>query len=385
MCKSRRSRSGFTLVELLVVIAIIGILVGLLLPAVQAAREAARRMSCSNNFKQVGIAIHNYHSAFKQLPVSGTGPSWNDERLGCSVALLPYIEQQGLWEDIANPLTTDAGIAFGPFGYRISNGQGRMFHNHTTYTPWHTQIPMYRCPSDTARARNSSAFSNVAYCYGDAILRVFYKPSNGSYDIGVDRGVFHRGTDKKFRDIVDGLSQTIMVGEIACYAGDKSIIGGVAHADEVPAPGNTTLGTDLTYCTNLVDPDRPLFWDTTTTIWQNGGSGSRGSRWMDALGMIGGFNTVLPPNKPSCGGIDNWGPEWEHGVWTVSSRHPGGCHVVLADGSVSFVTETIESGDQQADSVSRSFGNEGIESPYGLWGALGTCNGKEADVAIPNN
>src|SRR6056297_3197131 len=111
MMKSRRKR-GFTLVELLVVIAIIGILVGLLLPAVQAAREASRRMSCSNNFKNVGLAVHNYHSAFKQLPVSGTGPSWNNMRLGASVAILPFIEQQGLWEQVSNPHVSDAGIQF---------------------------------------------------------------------------------------------------------------------------------------------------------------------------------------------------------------------------------------------------------------------------------
>jgi prepilin-type processing-associated H-X9-DG protein len=244
-------------------------------------------------------------------------------------------------------------------------------------------VPTYRCPSDTARPRNSSAFTNVAYCYGDAILRVFYRPDNGSYDIGVDRGVFHRGTDKKFRDVVDGLSQTIMIGEIPGYTGDRSIIGGAAHANQTPGPGNTGLGQDLSLCTGLVDPNRPLFWAPGVTVWQNGGAGSRGSRWMDALGMIGGFNTVLPPNSPTCGGIGGWGPQWEHGVWTVGSRHPGGAHVVMTDGSVTFINESIDAGNPQAQSVSRSYGNPGIESPYGLWGALGTSNGKESDVSVP--
>ena len=111
MNRSSRNQRGFTLVELLVVIAIIGVLVGLLLPAVQAAREAARRMSCSNNFKQIGLAIHNYHSAYKQLPTQGSGtgiglnsPNWwqrgNDASKMCLsafVGLTPFIEQQALW------------------------------------------------------------------------------------------------------------------------------------------------------------------------------------------------------------------------------------------------------------------------------------------------
>jgi len=112
------NRQGFTLVELLVVIAIIGVLVGLLLPAVQAAREAARRMSCSNNFKQIGLAVHNYHSAYDQLPTQGSGtygqpvtdatlrqtPGQNRKELSWLVGLTPFFEQQALWEQISNPL-----------------------------------------------------------------------------------------------------------------------------------------------------------------------------------------------------------------------------------------------------------------------------------------
>ena len=116
MTKTRKA--GFTLVELLVVIAIIGILVGLLLPAVQAAREAARRMSCSNNFKQMGLAIHNYHSTYNRIPTHGVGttsfPSannawWaantlaNNRRLSVLVGILPFVEQQSIWDIVSNP------------------------------------------------------------------------------------------------------------------------------------------------------------------------------------------------------------------------------------------------------------------------------------------
>ncbi len=113
---------GFTLVELLVVIAIIGVMVGLLLPAVQAAREAARRMSCGNNFKQIGLGLHNYHAAYDRFPMGsgGTGTdasaatTTNQRRLSAFVALLPFVEQQALWEQISNPFV--GTMTFSPMG-----------------------------------------------------------------------------------------------------------------------------------------------------------------------------------------------------------------------------------------------------------------------------
>ena len=184
-------RKGFTLVELLVVIAIIGILVGLLLPAVQAAREAARRMSCSNNFKQIGIAIHNYHSAFKELPMHGAGTGspqggqapfgttdrtrdwWrnygdaNAWRLSYLVGLTPYIEQQGLWDEISNPSLVNAlapdvplTVAWPPMGPTMQFLQ---------YRPWVTEIPMFRCPSDPGVGLPAQGRTNYAACNGDSM------------------------------------------------------------------------------------------------------------------------------------------------------------------------------------------------------------------------
>ncbi len=118
----KNSRYAFTLVELLVVIAIIGVLIGLLLPAVQAAREAARRMSCSNNFKQIGLALHNYHAAYEKLPAAGSGTRQHTGRLGMLVTILPFIEQQGLWEMTSNPLQVPPGTTPAPTG--ASNDSG---------------------------------------------------------------------------------------------------------------------------------------------------------------------------------------------------------------------------------------------------------------------
>ena len=176
--------NGFSdrfLVELLVVIAIIGVLVGLLLPAVQAAREAARRMSCSNNFKQIGLGIQNYHSSFNQLPTNGTGTkqevsmanaTFQSTRLFASwmVGLLPFIEQQALWEQISNPstlVTAGQTLPAEVNGAWPSMGPCPWV---TTYVPWVTQVQAYRCPSDPSGALGPGQLgtSNYACSVGDA-------------------------------------------------------------------------------------------------------------------------------------------------------------------------------------------------------------------------
>ena len=197
MQRVRSSRQGFTLVELLVVIAIIGILVGLLLPAVQAAREAARRMSCSNNFKQIGIAVHNYHSAFKQLPVNGTGSArtastpnaTNDcNRLFLSwlVPILPYMEQQGLWDQISNRsvIAVNNGTPLGTGGVWQPMGPCPW---RTQYIPWVTQVPMFRCPSDPGQriAAGQLARTNYACNVGDAVDPLTTVASTTSVSSGI--------------------------------------------------------------------------------------------------------------------------------------------------------------------------------------------------------
>ncbi len=164
MKRTGKSRQpGFTLVELLVVIAIIGILVGLLLPAVQAAREAARRMQCQNNLKQLGLALHNYHDAYKKFVYrsGGTGPRPNGSGLNDSnrarrsgfISMLPFLEQGNMWNAIKAGDATHA-----PEGPRAWSGWG----------PWNTSPGYMRCPSDSGYS-NARRTNSYAFCTGDMV------------------------------------------------------------------------------------------------------------------------------------------------------------------------------------------------------------------------
>lgn len=216
---------GFTLVELLVVIAIIGILVGLLLPAVQAAREAARRMSCGNNVKQMALALHNYESAFKRLPPAlfghpVNGHTLDDDGFGWQVAILPFMEQDSLYQQI-NP-----------------NGQGGALGDQPTRNVFYpgipsphpggkSQVPAYRCPSSAL-----PDFVPASWVIpGDTVSRVIdpecalavgyatsdYKAAGGSCygDYGMMHALKENNASCRFADVTDGLSNTIAFGESA--------------------------------------------------------------------------------------------------------------------------------------------------------------------------
>lgn len=366
-------RSGFTLVELLVVIAIIGVLVGLLLPAVQAAREAARRMSCSNNFKQIGLSLHNYHSAHEQFPQQSGGtyffsPTNNQYSLSWIVGTLPFIEQQALWQQISNPLArkSDGSVRSPPFP-----AMGPVPWD-TNYAPWLTTVGAFRCPSDpTVGMAGQTGLSNYACCIGDAIQTTH---DGGVNSIGIVtdasvktrlRGVFEPRYPTHFRDILDGTSNTLMCGEIVTDAGNLEIISQPKFDQRNPF----FYDPQLCYSDN-VNPQRPQFWSNGDDT--GGDAQRRGTRWADGRPMYSSVNTVRPPNKESC----LWGGDGSDGTMTMGSRHQGGCHILMADGAVRFVTESIESGDQSRATLPKA-GIPGEPSPYGLWGALGTKAGRE--------
>ncbi|WP_442510148.1 DUF1559 domain-containing protein [Novipirellula sp. SH528] len=394
--KKKSGVAGFTLVELLVVIAIIGVLVGLLLPAVQAAREAARRMSCSNNFKQLGLGLHNYHAAYNKFSLAGAGTqpsvatdSWiasttgNNLRLSNLVGLLPFVEQQALWEQISNPYNKNGNV-FPPMGPTPEN---------SNYEPWATEIAGLRCPSDPGVGLPALGRSNYVACYGDsavvsntdvyqvsatAAFPYVITSGNSTAARAAARGVFARGQQLGIRDILDGTANTIAMGEIATYLGDKDIRTiSTAGTANVAA----TLRDNPSWCKDqtggtaaYIDPARPRFWSSGTTTAGIG----RGYRWAEVSPSFGVCTTILPPNREYCGA----GSDTRANITPMSSQHQGGVHVLMADGAVKFVTDSIEAGDAHAAQVhaggTAALNNTpGSQSPYGLWGALGSRANKE--------
>ena len=338
----KKSR-GFTLVELLVVIAIIGVLIALLLPAVQQAREAARRMQCTNNLKQLGIALHNYHDTFGKLPAmsGGSSPGGNHGRLSGFIGLLPFMEQRALWD-----------------AYASDNFSQDPWAN---WAPNNTQIAGLLCPSDSAPSSTGIGYTNYCFSAGDQPLYRFddANSSNDQTNSWDGRGMFARYNYKGFKDITDGLSNTVAMGERCIGVDGRKIKGGIVRVDNAFVDGGKA---------NRCMDTRGLggrYVDGATSYHTYSGK-----RWSDGCPAFVGLNTILPPNSPSC---TRWGNEKDKIYATPTSYHPGGVDTLFGDGSVSFTTDTIDTGNLTAD-----WENNG-PSPYGVWGAMGSRSG--GDVA----
>ncbi len=369
MFHSRASRRGFTLVELLVVIAIIGVMVGLLLPAVQAAREAARRMACSNNQRQLGLGLHNYHDTFNRLPVfvGGTGAGGdfgphgafspnhtNAFRQTGIVGLLPFIEQAPLYSQFA-------ANNFSPGGWvDVQN------------SPIYTKVPGLLCPSDGNSASRARAARNYMMSMGDWTMqhhdaaRNFRNP-RGPFGTSRQPGL---GWYSTFGSITDGLSNTIGFSERVVSDSIGRFKGGFAQSSGV-FPGTSTGAAAL--------PIVPLDCRSTVVlnnVYQTPSSGdATGLYWSDGATPANGFNTILPPNSPSC--ADPGSPTQESRlIAPPTSNHPGGALVCLLDGSVTFVSDSIDCGNLSLGLV------QGGRSNYGVWGALGSREGGET-VTLP--
>jgi prepilin-type N-terminal cleavage/methylation domain-containing protein/prepilin-type processing-associated H-X9-DG protein len=371
MRRFSRKHAAFTLVELLVVIAIIGILVGLLLPAVQAAREAARRMQCSNGVKQLGLALLNYESTFKALPPrkGGTGGAFvganrnnsNGNRLSGFVYLLPYMEQSPMYNLI------QGGDSTGIYNFAAASGGPTVAPGGPaawgSWVPWNVAPSMLSCPSDgpVFNAPTNTQTNNYAFCIGDT--------NNNALNIADSRGVFGSQRYTKFASLTDGTSNTITFSER--LKANFGITNVVANQIEI------TIGTATT-ATNILNVPAACY-NTASGRYFNAGQlvkGRFGSLWTDGQSERVCFNTILPPNKPGCttdsnGNADS-GANGQGLLIPASSRHTGGVNVGYADGSVHFIAETIDTGNLYVPEMSSG------PSPYGVWGALGSKSGGEA-------
>ncbi|QDV85349.1 DUF1559 domain-containing protein [Stieleria magnilauensis] len=315
-------QGGFTLVELLVVIAIIGILVGLLLPSVQAAREAARRMQCQNKLKQLGLAMHNHESAKKHFPAGvirkrwDQQPTWSEGHWGWGAVanLLPYLEQTGLYGN----LRLDMPLLGAPPTFPILDEHVDLVDK---------SIPALLCPSDLETVLDDRyAPENYVACLGSGLVSP--KTAAGS-DKEAD-GVFYANSFTKTRDITDGLSNTLAISE--------SIIGpGGAGPDGFVTSTRPVHTED--YWSALMPWVSPTLSDSACAGATSFGV-TRGNAWAPSSHLSGFFNAYLPPNSdvPDCMVHFSFSPGWI----AARSRHTGGVNVLLCDGSVRMVTESID-------------------------------------------
>ena len=340
--KKLEMESGFTLVELLVVIAIIGMLVGLLLPAVQAAREASRRMSCQNNVKQIGLAMHNYESANRYFPPAGimknitainTNASWSIHG-----RILPYLEQGNLYQRINLDLPWDDQAVLS-----------------------HLKLPVYTCPSDP----NSNNPRDVSPKLATPLFPTTYGFNLGSWLVfnpatgQAGDGVFGPNMKIGFNGVTDGTSNTLMVAEVKArqyYGRNEPVVGGLAMPAATEVAVAAKVPTTYAWC-------RP-----------NGHT-----EWPDARVHHHGFTTALGPNgklrlstvSNQCpAGVDiDYTSQQEatsstnptFAVITSRSYHTGVVNVGMVDGSVRTVSESVN---------------------LAAWRSLGTRNGGEVNADL---
>jgi prepilin-type N-terminal cleavage/methylation domain-containing protein/prepilin-type processing-associated H-X9-DG protein len=338
--RMKNHRAGFTLIELLVVIAIIAVLIALLLPAVQAAREAARRAQCVNNLKQIGLAMHNYHTVNDCFPPNGLpvvvstgGAPLDNASFSALTRLLLYTEQTALF-NAAN------------FAYGASNDTYGGAANSTVTT---ARLAVFLCPSDTPPTFQLSmyfavAVSGVAPGNSYPALMGSSLEYSGAMTGGPPNGVFaYAGPPIGLRDITDGGSNTVGFGEWKLGNGNSA---GFASPQDQICGGATIAGITRNTPTMSMPAGSAAFQAWLPTCAKNAQAGMHcgkyaglGANWAFDLPGITLGNILLPPNPqyPNCLMTASTGSDDFPGMNGISSRHPGGANVLICDGSVRFL------------------------------------------------
>jgi len=322
MVRLRLRRAGFTLIELLVVIAIIAVLIALLLPAVQQAREAARRTQCKNNLKQLGLALHNYHDTFRGFPM-GKNTTVNGQsatNFPAQARILPYLDQANLYSLINfNVASTDPSNA----------------------VAYNTTLPAFRCPSDAdMMAAVVGGRSNYYTNTGTDVINGLPGLTAGStnYGMGMPNGPIYQDSFTGIGDITDGSSSTALMSERRLGDGSNTIS---TPATDTFEPGTYPNSADeaLQQChaVNVLDLTKQ-------------GKSNGGVPWLNPDHTTTYYYHVLVPNDLSC----MYPPS--RVTTTANSRHTGGVHVLMCDGSVRFASSNID---------------------LNTWRAVGTRNGSE--------
>ncbi|MDR3198007.1 MAG: DUF1559 domain-containing protein [Planctomycetaceae bacterium] len=368
---------AFTLVELLVVIGIIGVLIALLLPAVQAARESARRAWCANNLKQIGLAAHNYHTAQNSFPPAIGGPTLinaKDEEvkpLSIFVPLLPYLEQQAIYDDVYKP-------------GQVAPNDNSIDEDEDQGTIWALDVRNFLCPSDYGSKKsetgtNITGKTNYVVSIGDwadarlppnisgtsVILLRFINPRGfvSATQIALDEPSITR----QINDITDGTSNTIAFGEVLIATEEEKKIPNIGTYRDSTIVGSGIRSNVLANTTPGNCYDKIVNGEYTTPY--NKIKAQKGKKWAHGLPLLTSFSTLIPPNGPSCRTDED---QRESRVFNAAaSRHRGGVNSVLADGSVKFISETIDTGKLRNGAKLVKSG----ASEFGVWGALGSING----------
>ena len=345
---SASTRTGITIVEVLVLIAIIGIVIGMMLPAVRRVREASPRVMCMNNLRQIALATLNYESAYMQFP-AGTGienlsSTDSGSQLSALVAILPFLDQSELYNQITNPREFN-GISF-PACPRL---------HAQDYTPWRTSVSVFQCPSLSV-PEVGIAPTHYGFCIGDRARNI---ASPKSY-----RGAFASSLPVSFGIVTDGLSNTILAGEI-----------GSNREGAIKSPfainQDSSLLDNPQKCWTLVDESKQG-WEFGEAVQLS--VIGRGGHWADGRAGVAFFNTILPPGSPS---VATQGSVGADGIYSASGPHSEFVAVALMDGSTHVISKSIDAGYSSSPTLTEPEMLNGVSTPYGVWGALGTIGGGE--------